>query len=76
MKILITMTLYALGIVVFAAWILGDRWFISYLKEQGIWENSGLPKTIVDAICVAVVFIMGIIWPYFTIQFLYANLKK
>lgn len=76
MKILIVGTLYALGIVVYAAWLLGDREFISALeKEEDDWFST-LPESTVNAILVVAVFIVGIAWPYRTVQQLLEDLKK
>ncbi len=76
MKILIVETLYAVGIVVYAAWLLGNREFISALKKEEDDWFSTLPESAVNAVLVAAVFILGITWPYRTVCQLLEDLKK
>ena len=78
MKTFIAGILYAIGIVVYALWILGDRQMMSELREElkdDDWYST-LPESIVNAIFVAIAIVLGTIWPYMTVRQLLEDLKK
>lgn len=78
MKILIATTLYAIGIVVFMIWILGDAYIMKELNkflEEDDWYST-LPENIVNLLTVLVVLIVGLGWPLVTLRELVLGLKK
>ena len=78
MKTLIATTLYAIGIVVFMIWILGDAYIMKELNkflEEDDWYST-LPENIVNLLTVLVVLIVGLGWPLVTLRELVLGLKK
>lgn len=78
MKTLIATTLYAIGMVVFMIWILGDAYTMKELNkflEEDDWYST-LPENIVNLLTVLVVLIVGLGWPLVTLRELALGLKK